>query len=353
MWSLTRTSCFVALCAAAAGCATGHARADATSATLGSERTLIENIDERNVRGDGAEASNARFELPPGRHSVEVSLEKAPATSRRRDESAQGIAVCFAAVAGHSYRTRPVFGAGRWHPEIVDESIGATVSSGCADTGAELAVQPAATVASVQLDENSRPASLPVPSRPASRDSTLPGTGVTAGVGFFFGGETLYTVTFTNAPERSLSAGRGVLVTVGGQWTPLWIDDQFGFGAGAALGWKYDSIEASNGTVSLRRFPLDLTVHSVIRVNSHWFALLSGGATKELANEVSGNGFAATASAAITSTWGLLGEGGFYYTVEHATFGAALRYSKAHDWFQGIEFDASSFGFIASGQYGF
>jgi hypothetical protein len=353
MGSLTRTSWFVALGAAAAGCATGHAREDAMSATLGSDRTLIENIDERNVRGEDAEASKARFELPPGRHSVEVSLERDSSTSRRQDESAQGIAMCFAAVAGHRYRTKPVFEAGRWHPEIVDESTGLTVSSGCADTSAEPAVQAPATVASRRLDENSRPASLPVPSRPVSRDSRLPGTGVTAGVGFFFGGETLYTVTFTNAPERNLSAGRGVLVTVGGLWTPLWIDDQFGFGAGAAIGWKYDSIEASNGTVSLKRFPLNLTVHSVIRINSHWFALLSGGGTKELAKEVSGNGFAAAASASITSSWGLLGEGGLYYTVEHATVGAGLRYSTPHDWFQGARFDASSFGFIASGQYGF
>src|SRR5436305_11007423 len=132
MGSLTPGSWF-ALCAAAAGCATGHSRADAMNATLGSERTLVENIDERNVRGDGAEASHARFELPPGRHSVEVSLEK-DSSAPQRPDSAPGIAICFAAVAGHSYRTRPVFAAGRWHPEIVDESTGLAVSSGCTDT---------------------------------------------------------------------------------------------------------------------------------------------------------------------------------------------------------------------------
>jgi hypothetical protein len=322
------------------------------NATLGSERTLVENIDERNVRGEGAEAAQARFELPPGRHSVEVSLDK-ESTSRRGD-GAEGIAVCFAAVGGHSYRTRPVFEAGRWHPEIVDESTGLPVSMGCTDPTAAPADPAPTTVASRRVDANTGPAPAPVPSRAVSRDSSLPGTGVTAGVGFFFGGETLYTVSFINAPDRNLSAGRGVLVTVGGLWTPLWTDDdRFGFGAGAGVGWKYDSIEAANGTVSLTRFPLNLTLHSLMRINSHWFALLGGGTTKELGGAVSGNGFAASASASISSSWGLLGEGGLYYTMEHATFGAGLRYSAAHDTFRGIEVDASSFGFIASGQYGF
>ena len=149
-----------------------------------------------------------------------------------------------------------------------------------------------------------------MPSRPLGRDSNLPGSGLTAGVGFFVGGESLYTVSFTNGPDRNLNAGRGVLVTVGGLWTPLWIDDQFGFGAGASAGWKYDAIEASNGAISLTRFPLSATIHSLIRINKVWFTLLSGGLTKELGGEVSGSGFAATAGSSFTSSLGLLGEGG-------------------------------------------
>src|SRR6185436_18933688 len=105
------------------------------------------------------------------------------------------------------------------------------------------------------------------------------------------GGDSLYKATFTNGPERNLNAGRGVLVTAGGLWTPLWIDDQFGFGVGASAGWKHDSISASNGEVKLTRFPLTGTVHSLIRINKQWFTLLTAGLTKEVGGEISGSGF--------------------------------------------------------------
>jgi hypothetical protein len=339
-----------------AGCATSSPRSDATSAILGSRKTVVESIDERSVRGDGANASQAQFEIPPGRHTVEVTLETDAAALRRPDEGAKAITVCFNAVAGRSYLTQPLFEAGRWRPEIVDRSTGLAVSSGCAEPPepASSAGQAPATARSptLELDE-SRSASLPVASRPLARDSNLPGTGLTAGVGFFFGGESLYTVSFTDAPDRNLSAGRGVLVTVGGLWTPLWLDDRFGFGGGVHAGWKYDSIEASNGSVSLTRFPLSATFHSLIRLDKRWFTLLSVGLTKEVGAAVSGNGFAATASADVTSSLGLLGDGAVFFNVEHATVGAGLRYSASHDWFHDAKVDASSVGFIASAQYNF
>ena len=144
-----------------------------------------------------------------------------------------------------------------------------------------------------------------------------------------------------------------MLVTAGGLWTPLWIEDQFGFGAGASAGWKFDSIEAANGSISLTRFPLSATVHGLILINSQWFALVAGGLTKEVGGKVSGTGFAASASSTFTSSLGLLGEGALYHRVGQATLGAALRYSKSQDLYQDVEFDASSLGIIASAQYNF
>jgi hypothetical protein len=341
-----------------AGCATSSSRPDTTNAILGSRKTVVESIDERSLRDDGADASQAQFEIPPGRHTLEVTLATDAAALRRSGEGAKAIRVCFDAVAGHSYVTQPLFEAGQWRPEIVDRSTGRAVASGCAEAPepepAPSAAQAPATAPppNPELDKQ-HSVSLPVPSSPLVRDSNLPGTGLVAGVGFFFGGESLYAVSFTNAPDRNLSAGRGVLVALGGLWTPLWLDDRFGFGVGVQAGWKYDSIEASNGSISLTRFPLSTTVHSLIRIDKRWFTLLSVGLTKEVAASVSGSGFAATASGDVTNSLGLLGEGALYFNVEHATLGAGVRYSASHDWFQYARFDASSVGFIASAQYNF
>src|SRR5437762_418493 len=91
----------------AAGCATSGPVPDATVAVIESNATVVDTIDERNVRDDGPGAASARFEIPPGRHTVEVSLQ----ADRPASEStnARTIAVCFGALAGHSYLTRPVF----------------------------------------------------------------------------------------------------------------------------------------------------------------------------------------------------------------------------------------------------
>lgn len=343
------------------GCATSSPRPGAATAILGSNRAVIESIDERDIREDGADASKAQYEIPPGHHTIEVSLESDSTALRLPADSAKTITVCFDAFAGQSYLTQPIFEADRWRAEIVDASTGVAVSRRCAEvqettTAAQAPAEaagpvPSETASSPSVEENHRPASLPVPSRPLVRDSELPGSGLTAGVGFFFGGESIYSVTFLNGPERKLNAGRGVLVTAGGLWTPLWIDDQFGFGVGGSAGWKYDSIEASNGSVSLTRFPLTATVHSLIRFNKQWFTLLSGGLTKEVGGEVSGSGFADTANGTFTNSLGLLGEAALYRTVGPATLGAALRYSASHDKFQETKIDASSVGIMAAAQY--
>ena len=336
------------------GCATSSPRPGATSAILGLRGTVLESIDERYIRDDSADASKAQFEIPAGRRTIEVSLESDSTALRVPADRRQTITVCFDAVAGRTYLSQPIFEADRWRAEIVDASTGVAVSSGCAEVHETATATPApATASSPSLEEKVRPSSLPVPSRPLDRDSKLPGSGLTAGVGFFFGGEALYTVSFTNGPDRDLNAGRGVLVTVGGLWTPLWIDDQFGFGGGASAGWKHDAIEAANGSVSLTRFPLTATVHSLIRINKDWFTLLSGGLTKEVGGEVSGSGFAASDSDSFTNSLGLLGEVALYHVVGRATLGAALRYSTSHDWFKETKFDASSVGVIAAAQYNF
>ncbi len=346
------SSCLTVLALLGVGCATSGHRPSAAAAILGSSKTVVESIDERNVRAEGGNPANAQFEIPPGRHAIEVSLESDSSVQHAATDPAT-ITVCFNAVAGRTYLTQPIIEGSRWRPEIVDEFTGSGVSTGCAEApDTSSAANGPDTIVSPSSGEKLALASLPVPPR-AGRDSNLPGSGLTAGVGFFFGGESLYKVTFSNAPDRNLNAGRGVLVTAGGLWTPLWIDDQFGFGAGASIGWKYDSISASNGEVTLTRFPVSATVHSLIRLGKLWYTLLSGGLIKEVGGQVSGSGFAAAANASFTSSLGLLGEGAIYHTLGPATLGAIVRYSSSHDWLEDTQFDASSVGVIASAQYNF
>ena len=244
------------------GCATSSPRPGAGTAILGSSRTVIESIDEQNIREDGADprrlSSRFRRAATPSR-SAWIRLDGLAPSSRQREDH-HGL---FRRRRGSRLSDPTDLRSGSVAGQIVDALL-ASPCPGCAEIQeTTTAAQAPATAASPSLEETHRPASLPVPSRPLVRDSQLPGSGLTAGVGFCFGGESLYTVSFLNAPDRNLNAGRGVLVTVGGLWTPLWIDDQFGFGAGASAGWKYDSIEASNGAVSLTRFPLTATAHSL------------------------------------------------------------------------------------------
>jgi hypothetical protein len=298
------------------------------------------------------ETAGARFEIPPGPHTIEVSLPADPSSPPKSEEIAPVIPVCFSALAGHSYLTHPVFEQNRWRPEIIDEDSGAIVLAKCV-VAADPGTPPAAAVASAAAEPSAPPVTLPVASRPASPAADLPGTGVDVGVGFFVGGTKLYDIVFLNAPGRSLSAGRGVLISLGGRWTPLWIEDSVGFGVGAALGWKYNSISADNGSVSLTRFPLDLSVHGLFRLNTRWFVLAGGGLTRELGGHVSGDGFASAADSDLDSNWGLAAQAGLHYRVERVALGGSLRYSHLRGRFMGTKIDASSVGIVASGQYGF
>jgi hypothetical protein len=335
----------------AAACATAGPAPDPTMAILGARGVVLDNIDDHGVRDDQADPSRAHFEIPPGRHTLAVSLYTG---SPPPGGDAKTVAVCFGAVAGHSYTARPVVVGTVWHPEIIDETTGDAVEKGCpAAVSADPAGAETTAVASSPAEVSTAPASLPVTAPPVRPPSDLPSAGVTAGLGFFFGGESLYDVRFTNAPDRSLSAGRGVMLSVGGLWTPLWSDSGVGFGLGAEVGWKYDSISADNGSVSLNRFPFDLTAHALIRIDHRWFVLLKGGLASEVGGHVEGTGFAAGTSYDLTCSWGPLGDGSLYYRFDRVAVGAGLRYTRLSDEIQGTRFNASSLGIVGSGQYAF
>jgi hypothetical protein len=330
----------LALACLVGACATSGPPPEARVAVLGGSGAVVETIDGRYVRDDDA---RARFEIDPGRHTVEVSLPaKAPATPGG-NEPVPAIAACFGAVAGHSYLAKPIVEQGRWRPEIVDETTGEVVGADCAGGGQA----PASAVASL-------PVAVATPSVPDRLDeSDLPGTGLHLGGGFFFGGDSLYEVTFTNAPDRTLSAGRGVLVSAGASWTPLWATDRVGFGLGAALGWKYDSIEADNGWISLTRLPLSFTMHSLIRFDERWFTLVGLSLLTELGGHLSGKGFAAGVDTELSSSLGWAADAGLYRRLDWVTVGGGLRYTNVRAGITGTKVDASSVGIVGAAQYEF
>jgi hypothetical protein len=349
---------FAALAMLLQACATAGPPPDASMAVIASQGTVVHTIDDRNVRDDTADPSRARFEIPPGRHTVEVSLHDG-AASPAGQEAPKVIAVCFGAEAGHTYRTRAVVEGGQWRPEVIDEVTEAAVQRPCPATPEPDAPVAAAQAPATEGPAPSRPTSLPVAASlpmvttPVPLDTNLPGSGLNVGLGFFFGGKSLFDATFINAPDRSLSAGRGVQISVGGLWTPLWVEDRVGFGVGGSLGWKYDSISAVNGSASLRRFPVSATAHSLIRLNRRWFTLLSGGVATEVGGHLSGDGFAAGIDSDLSATVGLLAEAQLCYGVERVALGAGLRYTSLSDRVQGTKIDASSLGLLGTGQYSF
>ena len=65
----------IAFCLLAGACATAQPVTQPTVATIGAKGAVVDTIDARNVHD---ETAGARFEIPPGLHTVEVSLPADP-----------------------------------------------------------------------------------------------------------------------------------------------------------------------------------------------------------------------------------------------------------------------------------
>jgi len=163
-------------------------------------------------------------------------------------------------------------------------------------------------------------------------------------MGLAGGGDNLVTAQFTNGDSSSLSAGGGVSVAIGATVTPLWIGNTLGLGLGGNIGWKYDSISASNGSIAMSRYPLDLWAQTLIALSDSWYGHLLAGAHKESGVNLSGSGVI-SGSGDFGSPWGWMAQGGFYATSSwHMAFGVGLRYTSVHYTFAGHTFDASNIG---------
>ena len=159
-------------------------------------------------------------------------------------------------------------------------------------------------------------------------------------------------MTWSRSPTRTassdtLSAGDGVSIAAGLMVTPLWVGDGVGIGGSATIGYKYWSVGASNGNVSIGRAPMTLALHVLPRLSPHWFLFARGGIDKEVGVSVSSSGVASGFDASPEASLGGFGEGGFYKIFDSPDQNGALsvtgRYTVMSYSANGVTVDASSF----------
>jgi hypothetical protein len=174
-----------------------------------------------------------------------------------------------------------------------------------------------------------------------------PGNGLMFDFGAFLGGTDLATAMFNDGSTSTLSAGSGILLSVGLMLTPLWVGDGAGFGVDAFAAVKYDSVGSSGDSVSLTRYPLGLGAHLLLHIDDRWWFILRGGIIKETGISLSADGYG---DASLTGSLGGFGEGGIYYILhmgdDHVAFVWTFRYSASHDSADGASISANSGGVI-------
>ena len=395
---MTRTELLGALAVSVvtSSCATtfyqGDARPESQAAVVTSSDTVVDEIDGNDVQQLRGRAK-ARFVLPPGPHVIGFSVHKVtPGFFVTTTTGSNYLRVCLLAEPGAHYVTKALLDGDHWSPAIYEGQEDMPTPSGrkpvpldCAHgrlfpsspaapvvppstvavpaTGVPSAAQgespegtgdsggaPATGAPPPPLDPQ-RPAGRLAVSRwgrlPIWRPAARPMFDVLWNLGGGFGGDTLVRATSSDGGSKTLSAGAGVASSVGLMYTPLWLaGDLLGLGVGTELGVKLDSISASNGKVSLTRFPASGTLHALVRTADQWFVLLTGGVEKDLGIDLSGEGVGSVVNGlnGLTGKPGARFRLGMYYRgsdVGSITFG--IGYTNMKYGVAGGTVDASSF----------
>jgi hypothetical protein len=184
-----------------------------------------------------------------------------------------------------------------------------------------------------------------------------PGSGLGFETGFAFGGDDLVNATLnlgSSTYSEKIQAGDGGFGSVVGSWTPLWISDALGLGVAASLGVKYNQVAASNGHISFTRFPIALSLQTLLSASDTWFVLVRTGMVKDAGASLSGSGAAGGIDAAYTSRWGVFGDFGLYraYGV-HGGMAFMARYTAVSLTLESIVVRANSLGAAFGWYYAF
>jgi hypothetical protein len=340
------------------GCSTalydGPERSSRKIASLTAARgTNLVSVDRRPVRGGKFEV----YDILPGRHQVVAEVKEsnslAPHLQTLNDMRTP---FCFDAEAAESYSVAVSVDGEELRQAILDRDSGEDVRTDCASEPAQAR---SATAARVAESPERPPAHVERPrsrfraaeeDEPEDGESPVRGPiapimGARLGFGFGFGGDDLIKATYTNGDTQSLSAGSGVVFSLGAVATPLWVGDAAGFGVGGSIGVKYDSMSASNGNISFVRVPADLWLQTLLRVSPHWFFTVAGGMHKDLDATLSGSGLAADINYSFDRPWGWMAELGFLnMTSRNLGYTFAFRFTNAKYLYESAPINAQSFG---------
>lgn len=128
-----------------------------------------------------------------------------------------------------------------------------------------------------------------------------------------FGGTVLARARLSNGQERELAGGDGMMVMVTGGITPWWTDT-VGFGISAEMGWKRDAVTASNGEISLERFPFLLMAHILVHAEGPSYLMLLAGVQADAGITLDGGPFF-SANYSLETGMGIVGALGYLHAL--------------------------------------
>jgi len=159
---------------------------------------------------------------------------------------------------------------------------------------------------------------------------------------------------FDNGDLASLDAGDGAVLGIGIDLTPLRTGPH-ALGFSVEQGVKFNSIEASNASISLIRFPLVVSVHYHLQLSDTLAFVAGGGLVHEYGIQIEGSGDLSDVQGDLDDATGWMGEGGVAYLEGPVVVDITLRYTGLT--YEGGDSpesaDADSVAFVVAGHYFF
>jgi len=122
--------------------------------------------------------------------------------------------------------------------------------------------------------------------------------------GLHFGGDELASATFTSGSTASIDAGGFISLSIGNAF-----DISDNLEGRITLGWKFDTIDATNGSVDWQRFPLNALL---LYKHNDW--RFGGGLTYHINPELTSSGAASEPDVKFDDALGFMGEIDYFFS---------------------------------------